>query len=100
MGGQVLENIKAQRLKTLQNLLNRQQLEFNQQFVGQFVPVLFERRGRLSRQIAGRTPYMQSVYVDCKGEEPIGNYCGKTLPVRVTAAFENSLTGSIEPPVS
>ena len=100
MGGQVLENVKAQRLKTLQNLLNRQQLEFNQQFVGKFVPVLFERRGKLSRQIAGRTPYMQSVYVDCKGEEPIDNHCGKTLPVRVTAAFENSLTGSIEPPVS
>ena len=99
MGGQVLENVKAQRLKTLQNLLNRQQLEFNDQFAGQLVPVLFERRGKLSGQIAGRTPYMQAVYVNCKGEEAVDNYFGKTLPVRVTAAFGNSLTGSLEPPV-
>ena len=99
MGGQVLENVKAQRLKTLQNLLNRQQLEFNDQFPGQLVPVLFERRGKLSGQIAGRTPYMQAVYVNCKGEEAVDNYFGKTLPVRVTEAFGNSLTGSLEPPV-
>ena len=63
------------------------------------VPVLFERRGKLSGQIAGRTPYMQAVYVNCKGEEAVDNYFGKTLPVRVTAAFGNSLTGSLEPPV-
>ena len=99
MGGQVLEEVKAQRLKILQNLLNQQQLEFNEQFTGQLVPVLFERRGKLPKQIAGRTPYMQAVHVNCEKAEAVDNYFGKFLPVRVTNAFGNSLTGSLEPPV-
>ena len=98
MGGQVPEEVKAQRLKILQNLLNRQQLKFNDQFTGQLVPVLFERRGKFPKQIAGRTPYMQAVYVNCEEAEEVDNYFGKILPVRVTEAFGNSLTGSLETP--
>jgi tRNA-2-methylthio-N6-dimethylallyladenosine synthase len=91
--------VKSDRLEALQNLLNRQQLEFNKDFVGKVVPVLFERRGKLPHQIAGRTPYMQAVHVDCKNTDRVDHYLGKTLPIRIFGAFANSLVGNIETPI-
>lgn len=96
---QVPEQVKSDRLEALQNLLNRQQLEFNKEFVGKTVPVLFERRGKLSHQIAGRSPYMQAVHVDCENTDLADHYLGKTLPIRIFGAFANSLAGSIETPI-
>ena len=95
---QVPEQVKSDRLEALQNLLNRQQLEFNKAFVGKVVPVLFERRGKLPQQIAGRTPYMQAVHVDCENTDMADHYFGKILPIRIFEAFANSLTGIIETP--
>ena len=96
---QVPEHVKSDRLEALQDLLNRQQLEFNKGFVGKVVPVLFERRGKLPQQIAGRTPYMQAVHVDCENTEMANQYFGKILPIRIFDAFANSLTGIIETPI-
>jgi len=95
---QVPEQVKSDRLEALQNLLNRQQLEFNKGFVGKVVPVLFERRGKLPQQIAGRTPYMQAVHVDCENTDMANFYFGKILPIRIFDAFANSLAGIIETP--
>ena len=95
---QVPEQVKSDRLEALQNLLNRQQLEFNKEFVGKVVPVLFERRGKLPQQIAGRTPYMQAVHVDCENTDMVNHYLGKILPIRIFEAFDNSLAGIIETP--
>jgi len=95
---QVPEQVKSDRLEALQNLLNRQQLEFNKVFVGKVVPVLFERRGKLPQQIAGRTPYMQAVHVDCENTDMADHYFGKILPIRIFEAFANSLAGIIETP--
>ena len=96
---QVPEHVKSDRLEALQNLLNRQHLEFNKSFVGKVVPVLFERRGKLPHQIAGRTPYMQAVYVDCENSDRADQHFGKILPIRIFDAFANSLTGIIETPI-
>ena len=96
MDDQIPEDVKSDRLAALQALLNEQQLAFNKQTIGTTVPVLFERRGKLPNQIAGRSPYMQAVHVSCPTEEVANEYFGKTVPVRVTDAFANSLTGTLE----
>ena len=93
---QVPEDIKSVRLEILQNLLNKQQREFNTRFLGQSVPVLFDRKGKLPGQIAGRSPHMQAVHVNCKESEEVDKYFGRTVNVRITGAFRKSLTGTIE----
>lgn len=96
MDDQIPEDVKAARLTALQTLLNEQQLAFNERTVDISMPVLFERRGKLANQIAGRSPYMQSVHVTCQNAEEADQYFRKIVPVRVTGAFANSLAGFLE----
>ena len=96
MDDQVPEQVMSDRLAALQGLLNEQQLAFNEGAVGVSVPVLFERRGKLANQIAGRSPYMQSVHVTCRDAEEADQYFGQTMPVRITGAFANSLAGTLD----
>ena len=87
---------KSERLQAIQQVLNAQQLAFNQAMVGRAVPVLFDRRGRHPGQIQGRSPWMQSVHV--RGSDRL---LGQIEPVSVDMARANSLAGSLvlaEPP--
>src|SRR5215470_12743154 len=68
---QVPEAEKTARLERLQRLLSRQQTAFNMACVGRLMPVLFERAGRRSGQIIGRSPYLQAVHVQ-GGAEHVG----------------------------
>ena len=52
------------------------------------LPVLFERRGRHSGQVAGRTPYMQWLHVE--GDETL---IGAVAEATVTDASPNGLAG-------
>ncbi len=90
MDGQVPETVKIKRLDKLQALLNRQQLAFNAGVVGRTLPVLFERPGRRDGQLIGRSPYLQSVHAEADV-----SWLGRTVPVEITAAGPNSLTGVI-----
>ncbi len=96
MDDQIPEEVKSDRLAALQALLNEQQLAFNKQTIGAAIPVLFERRGKLPNQIAGRSPCMQAVHVTCPTEEAADRYFGKTVPIHITDAFANSLTGTLD----
>ena len=87
---QVDEAVKDQRLARLQALLNQQQRDFNAQQIDRVLPVLFEKKGRQAGQMTGRSPYLQPVHVIAP-EEVIG----RILPVRITAAHANSLSGSL-----
>ncbi len=89
--GQVGEDIKAERLARLQQLLITQQTAFNQSKLGAVLPVLFDRQGKKPGQIMGKTAYMQSLYIEGAGQELIG----KILPVRVTGAYQNGLAGEL-----
>jgi len=91
---QVPEDVKSERLETLQNLLNAQQESFNHSFLGRDLPVLFEGKGRKPGQIVGRSPYMQAVHVEVP-EVARERLIGQILQVRVTGAFANSLAGEI-----
>jgi tRNA-2-methylthio-N6-dimethylallyladenosine synthase len=87
---QVPEDEKSERLARLQALINAQQFEYNKTFTGQIVPVLFERQGKHDHQIIGRTPYMQSVYVD-NSSYSIGTLCD----VKLIEAGSHSMIGQV-----
>ena len=90
MFNQVDEAVKTERLAVLQDLLNRQQVAFNESQIGRTLPVLFEKAGRLEGQLHGRSPYLQSVHVDAPAE-----LLGKIADVEIEAASRNALTGRL-----
>ena len=88
--GQVAEEVKAERLESLQQLLNAQQFAFNKATEGQVVDILVERPGRQDGQMSGRSPYMQ--VVNFIGD---ASQIGKIVPCKLSAARQNSMTGEI-----
>ncbi len=63
MDDQVPEDVKSERLRELQDLVDRQLAAFNRGCVGQTLDVLFEKPGRHPGQIVGKSPYLQPVQV-------------------------------------
>ena len=90
MAAQVPDDVADKRLQELQNLLREQQEDFNQQKVGQTLPVLFDRTGRYDGQIHGRSPYMQAVHVT--GDPRL---IGKEIMVKIEGKGLNSLHGRV-----
>lgn len=88
---QVPEQAKAERLSILQEELSRQQRELNQSMIGKTLPVLFEKEGKHEGHIVGKTPYMQSTYV----ENADKNLIGKIINVKITKGLAISLSGEI-----
>ncbi len=91
---QVPEEVKSTRLSMLQELLNAQQLAFNEGSVGRNFDVLFERLGRKSGQLIGRNPYMQSVHVTVP-QFTVERFLGRIMPVVISSAHPNSLAGTL-----
>jgi tRNA-2-methylthio-N6-dimethylallyladenosine synthase len=90
MADQVPDHVKTERLHRLQALLERQQARFNAACVGRTIPVLFERPGRRAGQLVGRSPYLQPVHA-----EATRDLLGRIMPVEISAAGPNSLSGVI-----
>jgi tRNA-2-methylthio-N6-dimethylallyladenosine synthase len=90
-GAQVPDDVMSDRLAALQQLIDAQSHAFNAGFAGKTVPVLFDRAGKRPGQIMGRSPHMQSVYVQAP-ERLIGTIAD----VRIEGAYANSLTGTVE----
>jgi tRNA-2-methylthio-N6-dimethylallyladenosine synthase len=87
---QLPEAVKSERLAVLQQLLSQQQREFNEGCVGRVLLVLFDKPGRRSGQIAGRSPYLQSVHVTGPAQR-----IGEIIPARIAGASANSLSGEL-----
>ncbi len=85
------EEVKSERLARLQALLNEQQLEFNRTFEGKTIPVLLEREGKREGQLVGRSPYMQSVFVQSPAHR-----IGRIANIIVEEGNANSLRGRID----
>lgn len=64
MDNQVAPEIMRERLARLQELLNAQQLSFNQASEGKQCDILLERKGKLDGQLLGKSPWLQSVLVE------------------------------------
>ena len=90
MGGVVPEPVKDMRLQELQTLLFEQQSRYNESSIGKTMPVLFDRKGNKAGQLLGKTPYMQSVYVDAPER-----LFGATVDVTIDRAFQNGMSGTI-----
>jgi tRNA-2-methylthio-N6-dimethylallyladenosine synthase len=90
LADQVSDAVRTERLARLRELLDRQQLAFNSEFVGRTVPVLFERPGRRPGQLIGRSPYLQAVHAEAPADAR-----GQILPVEISSFGPNSLAGVI-----
>jgi tRNA-2-methylthio-N6-dimethylallyladenosine synthase len=87
--GQISEQVKSERLAVLLSLLREQQSAFNRASIGQVLPVLFEKPGRHTGQLVGRTPYQQSVHAAAAP-----GLVGAVVPILITGAGANSLAGA------
>ena len=87
---QIDEAVKAERLASLQQLLDSQRLAFNKTCEGQEMHVLVERSGGRDGQMTGRSPFMQSVYFDGQDSQ-----LGKIVPMRIDEARQNSLSATL-----
>ncbi len=79
--------VMDERLQRLQAALNRDQLAFNQATIGKTCTVLIERQGKLPGQMLGKSPWLQSVYLNTDAK------IGEMVEVEITGGFGNSLTG-------
>ena len=87
---QVPEGVKEERLARLQEQIAQLQLDFNQSKIGHTMPVLLDRMGKKPGQLIGKTPYLQSVYVQADLD-----LMGTIQSVSITDGFANSLAGVI-----
>jgi tRNA-2-methylthio-N6-dimethylallyladenosine synthase len=88
---QVPEDVKAARLELLQATIELNARSFDAGQIGKRLPVLFERKGRKSGQVAGRSPYLQAVHAE--GPDSL---IGQIAEVDIVASGPNSLTGVIK----
>jgi tRNA-2-methylthio-N6-dimethylallyladenosine synthase len=91
MAEQVPDEVKSDRLARLQAVLASQQQAFNQACLGRGMPILLEKPGRHQGQLVGRSPYLQSVYIDARTY-----IIGDMVNVTIDAVGSNSLSAHIQ----
>jgi tRNA-2-methylthio-N6-dimethylallyladenosine synthase len=89
MGDQVPEAVKDERLQRLQALVMEGSRRFNAIKVGTTTRILIDRVGRKPGQMIGKSPWLQSVFVETDAK------IGDMVDVRLTAALPNSLAGEL-----
>jgi tRNA-2-methylthio-N6-dimethylallyladenosine synthase len=87
---QVDEDVKLERLHRLQALLGDQQREIQASMVGRTVKVLFEKKGRESGQMIGKSEYLHAVFADTSDVT-----IGDLRDVKIVKSESNSLGGEI-----
>jgi tRNA-2-methylthio-N6-dimethylallyladenosine synthase len=85
---QVDEGVKSARLALLQSQIDKDQLAFNRRCLGRTLDVLFERPGRHTGQLVGRSPYLQPVQAQAPA-----SMIGDIAAVTITEIASNSLFG-------
>jgi tRNA-2-methylthio-N6-dimethylallyladenosine synthase len=90
MDDQVPEDVKTQRLKELQELVDRQLAAFSRNCIGRTLDILFEKVGRFPGQIVGKSPYLQPVQVMAPP-----SLIGTIAPVRIDDTGSYSLFGTL-----
>ena len=87
MEGAVAPEVMDDRLQRLQARLAAHSLAFNHATIGKDTRILIDRKGRLPGQMIGKSPWLQSVFVETNAK------IGDMLDVSVTRALPNSLGG-------
>jgi tRNA-2-methylthio-N6-dimethylallyladenosine synthase len=88
MEDQIPREIMDDRLQRLQARITEHSLAFNRSKVGCDTQVLIERKGRRPGQMIGRSPWLQSVYLDTDAQP------GEIIEVTLVAAGPNSMAGA------
>jgi tRNA-2-methylthio-N6-dimethylallyladenosine synthase len=89
-GDQIVDGVKAERLARLQDRIDHHQRAFNRSCPGRKLEVLFEKPGRISGQLVGRSQYLQPVQVMAPT-----SLIGQIATVRITDVGSNSLFGEL-----
>ena len=84
------EKIKAERLYLLQEIITKNQKEFNESFLNTNVDVLVEKKGKRDNQLIGKSPHFQSVVLN----GPI-QLIGTTVKARILSHNINTFIGEI-----
>ena len=96
LDNQIPEETKQERLTRLRLLLDAQQRRFNESFVGRHLPVLLTDtgggRGGREGQIAAKSPYGQSVYLEKEGD-PRHLAPGRVSDALITEGYAHALRG-------
>jgi tRNA-2-methylthio-N6-dimethylallyladenosine synthase len=87
MEGAVDPEVMDDRLQRLQARLAEHSLTFNRATIGRDTQILIDRKGRLPGQMIGKSPWLQSIFVETDA------VIGDMLDVSVTHALPNSLGG-------
>jgi tRNA-2-methylthio-N6-dimethylallyladenosine synthase len=87
MEGAVAPEVMDDRLQRLQSRIAEHSLAFNRATIGKDTQILVDRKGRLPGQMIGKSPWLQSVFVETDA------VIGDMLDVTVTQALPNSLGG-------
>ncbi len=90
MEGAVAPEVMDDRLQRLQARIAEHSLAFNRATIGKDTQILIDRKGRLPGQMIGKSPWLQSVFVDTDAA------IGDMLEVTVTQALRNSLGGVLK----
>jgi tRNA-2-methylthio-N6-dimethylallyladenosine synthase len=90
MDGQIDEAEKSERLQRLQEAIDFSQAAFNRRCLDRTFDVLFERPGRYSGLLVGRSPYLQPVQVAAPA-----SLIGEIAGVTVTEVGSRSLFGTL-----
>jgi tRNA-2-methylthio-N6-dimethylallyladenosine synthase len=89
MEGAVDPQEMDQRLQQLQERIATSSLAFNRSCVGRDTKILIDRKGRRPGQMIGKSPWLQSVFVETDAA------IGDMLDVTLTSAGPNSLGGAL-----
>lgn len=87
---QLPEDVMKVRLQRLQGLLREQQVATQESMVGREVSVLFEKAGRETGQMIGKSEYLHAVFVEAPND-----VIGQVRKVRITKSETNSLGGTM-----
>jgi tRNA-2-methylthio-N6-dimethylallyladenosine synthase len=90
MKGAVAPEVMDERLQRLQARIAEHSLAFNRATIGKDTQILIDRKGRLPGQMIGKSPWLQSVFVEADA------VVGDVLDVTVTQALPNSLGGILQ----
>ncbi|WP_260483532.1 tRNA (N6-isopentenyl adenosine(37)-C2)-methylthiotransferase MiaB [Sphingomicrobium flavum] len=89
MEDQIEADVMDDRLQRLQAKLSEHSLAFNRSKVGQTFPILIERKGKKPGQMIGKSPWLQSTFVET------GAVIGDMVEVRIEQALPNSLGATL-----
>jgi len=82
-------SVMDERLQRLQQRLAEHSIAFNRSCIGKETRVLIEKPGRKPGQMIGKSPWLQSVHLDCDAA------IGDIIDVTLIAAGPNSMAGAI-----